>query len=156
MDLLTPYSYTGNKEVYDDVIRWKFFRRYWPFVRGIHRSPVNSPHKGRWRGALVVSLIWTWTNNWANNREAGDFRRHRAHYDDALMWHGDGMKMISAILILFDGNPRPTVEFITRSDRDKMAAIYQTTFWNGLSWMKMYKMWSLLHYRLFLRSELTI
>ena len=21
--------------------------RYWPFVRGIHRSPVNSPHKGQ-------------------------------------------------------------------------------------------------------------
>ena len=22
--------------------------RYWPFVRGIHRSPANSPHKGQW------------------------------------------------------------------------------------------------------------
>ena len=33
------------------------FPRYWPFVRGIHRSPVNSPHKGQWRGALVFSLI---------------------------------------------------------------------------------------------------
>ena len=29
-----------------DVIKWKHFPRYWPFVRGIHRSPVNSPHKG--------------------------------------------------------------------------------------------------------------
>ena len=29
----------------DDVIKWKHFPRYWPFVRGIHRSPVNSPHK---------------------------------------------------------------------------------------------------------------
>ena len=36
--------------------------RYWPFVRGIHRSPVNSPHKGQWRGALMLSMIWTWTN----------------------------------------------------------------------------------------------
>ena len=35
----------------------KTFLRYWPFVRGIHRSPVNSPYKGRWRGALVFSLI---------------------------------------------------------------------------------------------------
>ena len=26
------------------VIKWKRFPRYWPFVRGIHRSPVNSPH----------------------------------------------------------------------------------------------------------------
>ena len=34
---------------HDDVIKWKHFPRYWPFVRGIHRSPVNSPHKGQWR-----------------------------------------------------------------------------------------------------------
>ena len=33
------------------------FPRYWPFVRWIHRSPVNSPHKGQWRGALIFSLI---------------------------------------------------------------------------------------------------
>ena len=32
---------------HDDVINWKFFPRNWPFVRGIHRSPVNSPHKGQ-------------------------------------------------------------------------------------------------------------
>ena len=38
---------------HDDVIIWKHFPRYWPFVRGIHRSPVNSPHKGQWRGALM-------------------------------------------------------------------------------------------------------
>ena len=25
---------------HDDVIKWKHFPRYWPFVRGIHRSPV--------------------------------------------------------------------------------------------------------------------
>ena len=30
----------------DAVIKWKHLPRYWPFVRGIHRSPVNSPHKG--------------------------------------------------------------------------------------------------------------
>ena len=38
------------------------FPRYWPFVRGIRRSPVNSPHKGQWRGALMF-LICTWTND---------------------------------------------------------------------------------------------
>ena len=31
---------------------WKHFPRYWPFVRGIHRSPLNSPHKGQWGGAF--------------------------------------------------------------------------------------------------------
>ena len=42
---------------HDDVIKWKHFPRSWPFVRGIHRSSVNSPHKGQWRGALLCSLI---------------------------------------------------------------------------------------------------
>ena len=40
--------------LHDDVNKWKHFPRYWPFVRGIHRSPVNSPHKGQWRGAFDV------------------------------------------------------------------------------------------------------
>ena len=31
--------------IHDDVIKWKYFPRYWPFVRGIHRSPVNSPQR---------------------------------------------------------------------------------------------------------------
>ena len=52
------------------------FPRYWPFVRGIHRSPVNSPHKGQWRGALMFSLIGDRINGWVNNREAGDLKRH--------------------------------------------------------------------------------
>ena len=43
--------------MHDGVLRLKRFPRYWPFVRGIHRSPVNSPHKGQWRGALMFSLI---------------------------------------------------------------------------------------------------
>ena len=45
--------YTGTGTVHDDVIKWKHFPRYWPFVRGIHQSPVNSPQKGQWRGALM-------------------------------------------------------------------------------------------------------
>ena len=48
-------------------------------------SPVNSPHKGQWRGALIFSLICAWINGWVNNREAGDLRRHRAHYDVTVM-----------------------------------------------------------------------
>ena len=45
---------------HDDVTKWKHFPRYWPFVRGIHRPPVNSPHKRQWRGALLFSLICAW------------------------------------------------------------------------------------------------
>ena len=71
---------------HDDVIKWKHFPRYWPFVRGIHRSPVSSPHKGLWRGALILSLICVWINSWVNNREAGGLRRYRAHYDVSVMY----------------------------------------------------------------------
>ena len=55
---------------------------------GIHRSPVNSPHKGHWRGALMFSLICVWINGWVNNGEAGDLRCYRAHYDViVIQWH---------------------------------------------------------------------
>ena len=70
---------------YDDVIKWKHIPRYWPFVWGIHRWPVNSPHKGQWRGALMFSLICARINGWINNRESGDLRRHCAHYDVIVM-----------------------------------------------------------------------
>ena len=71
--------------VHDDIIKWKHFPRYWPFVRRIHRSLVNYPHKGQWRGALMFSLICVWINSWVNNCEAGDLRRYRAHYDVTVM-----------------------------------------------------------------------
>ena len=61
------------------------FPRYWPFVRGIHRPPVNSPHKGQWRGVLMFSLICAWINGWVNNGEAGDLRRYGAHYNVTVM-----------------------------------------------------------------------
>ena len=70
---------------HDDISKWKHFPRYWPFVRGIHRSPVNSLHKGQWRGALLFSLTCAWMNGWVNSREAGDLRRHCAHYDVTIM-----------------------------------------------------------------------
>ena len=65
--------------------QWKHFPRYWPFVRGIHRSPVNSQHKGQWRGALMFSLIWAWTDSYTINGDVGDLRRYRAHYDVIVM-----------------------------------------------------------------------
>ena len=75
----------SNDVQHDDVIRWKHFPRYWPFVRGIHRSPVNSPHKGQRRGALMFSLICAWINGWVNNDKAGDLGRHRVHCDVIVM-----------------------------------------------------------------------
>ena len=76
--------------LHDDVIKWRHFPRYWPFVREIHRPPVNFPHNGQLRGALMFSLIYAWTNGWVKSREAGDWRRHRDHYDVTVM---DSLKL---------------------------------------------------------------
>ena len=64
-----------NFKGHDDVI--KHFPRHWPFLRGIHQSPVNSPHKGQWRGALMIYLICARIKGWVNNGKAGVLRRHR-------------------------------------------------------------------------------
>ena len=111
---------------HDDVIKWKHFPRYWPFVRGIHRSPVNSRHKGQWRGSLMFSLIYVWIIGWVNNGEAGDLRRHCAHYDVIVM---GPLNIRSTDFVT-------TVPASTHLPLDKMAAISQTTFSNEFSWMK--------------------
>ena len=53
-------------------------------------SPVTGEFpaqlEGQWRGALMFSLICPRINGWVNNHEAGDLRRHRAHYDVTVMW----------------------------------------------------------------------
>ena len=61
--------------VHDDVIKWKHFPR----------SPVNSPHKGQWRGALIFTSICIRINGWVNNCDAGELSRNRAHYDVIVM-----------------------------------------------------------------------
>ena len=68
---------------------------------GIHRSPVNSPHVGQSRGALMFSLICAWINGWVNNREAGDLRRYRTHYD----------------VIVMGRNHRPSVDYPYKGQR---------------------------------------
>ena len=74
---------------YDHMAWWRHqmetFPRYWISVRGIHRWPVNSPHKCQWRWALMFSLICAWINIRVNNCEAGDFRRYGAYYDGTVM-----------------------------------------------------------------------
>ena len=68
---------------HDDVI--SIFRGSWPFVRGTHRSPVDSLNNCQWSGALMFSSICAWTKRWANNRVASGLRRHRAHDEVPVM-----------------------------------------------------------------------
>ena len=69
-----------SDHTHDVFIKWKYFLCYWPFVRGIHQSPVNPPYKGQW-----FSVICAWTNGWANHRDAGDWKSHDLPL--CSLWH---------------------------------------------------------------------
>ena len=86
--------------LHDNVIISNHCSRYLPFVRGSHRSQVNSPHKSRCREALMFSLICDWTNGWVNNRDPGDLRRYCAHYDTTVM-NSLSLSVICSAHILF-------------------------------------------------------
>ena len=74
----------------DDVIKWKHFPRYWPFVWEIHRPLVNSLHKGQWRGAVDVFFdlrlnkrlskqSWSWWSGTPSRslwRQCNEYRQH--------------------------------------------------------------------------------
>ena len=52
---------------------------------------VNLPVTGEFPAQRPVTLSFDvffdmlWINDWVNNREAGDLRRHRGHYDVIVM-----------------------------------------------------------------------
>ena len=80
-------SYTAMSRLFhdDSYSIWRHqmetFYKLLSLSVGILLVRVNSPHWGQWRGAFVFSLICAWLNGRVNNREAGDLRHHRAHYD---------------------------------------------------------------------------
>ena len=67
--------------------------KQWHWILDVikYLSPVNSSHKGQRPGALMFSLISVWINSYITNREAGDFRRYRAHYDVIVMTSSHGV-----------------------------------------------------------------
>ena len=67
--------------LHGDVIKCKYFPRCRPIVRGIHQWPMDSSHKGQWRGFYMFSLICARTNVWANKGDVGHLRRDCVHYD---------------------------------------------------------------------------
>ena len=70
----------------DDVIKWKYFRHYWPFARGIHRSPCSgfSPQRPVTRSFDVLFDLRL-NKRLSNNRDASDLRRRCTHYDVTVM-----------------------------------------------------------------------
>ena len=84
IDLVYEKTHPGPARFY----KWwrhqiETFPRY--LCEGIYRSPVDSPQKGQWREALMLSLIFASTNGWANSRDASDLRRNRALYGVIVM-----------------------------------------------------------------------
>ena len=63
-DNLSCHHGQVDNKGHDDIIKWKHFLRYWPFVQGIHQSPVNFPHKGQWGGHLCLNKRLRHSWNW--------------------------------------------------------------------------------------------
>ena len=135
--------------IYDDVIKWKHITRYWPFARGIHRWPVNSPHKGQSLGALMFCLIralnkrlskqsWCW---WFETPSRSLWR----HCND--IW----ILLPIALLLCRHACFIVTVSISTYLPVDKMAVISQTTFSNTFSGMNRFVFWFKFPWSKFLR-----
>ena len=125
-------------------------------MRGIHRSRVNSPHKGQWRGALIF-FDFLRINGWVNNGEADDWRRHRAHYDVIVMIQQCGCCIenrgplfdystnlrwfqwlqLSVCIVWKESNKADLKNNLTHGVRDKMASIPQTKLSKAFSGKKM-------------------
>ena len=105
----TIFQQSGNTGYLLNMTWWRHpmetFSAWLALCEGNSPVPVNSPHKGQWRGALMFSLICARINNWVNNCETGDLRRHRGHYDVIVMklrgvstaklwWHLTNMTVI--------------------------------------------------------------
>ena len=118
---------------------------------GIHQSqlPVTRSFDG---------LICAWINGWLNNREAGDFRRHRTHYDVTVMSYYSTLfrhccviyalyVLLHSYTISWDTGPcfnetwllhRPflPLENLPYWGRNKMVVILQTIFSKAFGWIK--------------------
>ena len=91
-------SYSTSR--HDDVIKWKHFPRYWPFVRGIHRWPMDSPHKAsdaeRW------CLFYRRLNKWLSKQSWGWWFETPSR---SLWRHRNGFAIVVvrlSIIFLFD------------------------------------------------------
>ena len=66
-------------------------------------------HKGQWRGASMF-FMYTWINDWVNNREAGDLMRHCAHYDVIIKGiHTSSMLWWDTLAMLWNISVNPYV-----------------------------------------------
>ena len=77
--------------------------------------PVNSQHKA----SHVEIWYFLWYNGWVNNRDAGDLRRHRDHYDVTVMF----IYSLSTRLISYQ-NPSVIIRFVLSTPISQSVALY--------------------------------
>ena len=145
-------DFNNLQRKHDDVIKWKHFPRNWPFVREIHRSPMNFPHKGQWRGALMFSLIYAWINDWVNNREAGDLRRQHGHYDVIVMFTRNSRFFIEGNT--FENVCKDDVHFISASSLCSALVARHCLVIRYCAQLSVLDTSSLIHYMIALHDEL--
>ena len=109
---------------HDDVIKWKHFPRNWPFVGGIHRPPVNSPHIGQWRGTLVQVMTWSDYKpkllQWNLYKTTTEFcglsvvENKPSQANHEISWRRHQMETFSVLLTICTGNSSVKCEFPTQ------------------------------------------
>ena len=145
LKILFPDAYPSGR-VHDDVIKWKHFPRYWPFVRGIHRW---IPRTKASDAELWCFLCSAWINGWVNYHEAGDLRRHRARYEVTIMctivllsssltnWPLGGSSSFNSIIIIQNSVLRTCFELALRWMPQNLAhersPLVQTMAWCRLA-----------------------
>ena len=72
-------------------------------VWGIHRSTMNSPHKGQWHRAWMFYLICARTNGLVSNQDTGNLRCHWTHYDVTVMKYLNVWSSIFLLSSLYTG-----------------------------------------------------
>ena len=92
------------------------------------------PHKGQWRGALMFSLICAWINGLVNNREDGDFRHHRAHYDVIVMFCSRQYRYTNVNASQFSSNSIVGQQRVWVIDKRNIKARHYCPICEGIHW----------------------
>ena len=139
----------GTTAYHDDVIKWKHFPRNWPFVREIHRSPVNFPHKGQWRQWRLNKRLSKQPWGWWFETPAWSLWRHRNDNGYCYCCYGYCFCYRYCHYLYWRTH-------LVHWGWDKMDAIWRTTFSNAFSRMKIFEFRLTFHWGLFPRVQLTI
>ena len=86
--------------MHDDVIKWKHFSCYWPFLRGICRSPVVPSQRAVTR-SFGVFFDLRLNKQLSKQSNAGNLRRHRAQYDVTAMCQDVLIDMFFTFVLFF-------------------------------------------------------